>query len=68
MVSSSEPQLCFASIKVETHPCAECKAPMVLTCVNTVRLAFDARTFECFNCDNVDTMVIETKRESTLPV
>ena len=66
MVSSSEPQLCFASNEVETHPCAKCSAPMVLTCINTARLAFDVRTFECFNCDNIDKVVTETKRASTL--
>ena len=39
---------------------------MVLTRVKTARLAFDVRTFECFNCDNVDRLMIETKRGSTL--
>ncbi len=43
-----------------------CNAPMVLTRVNTARLAFDVHTFECFNCDNVDKVMIETKRGSTL--
>jgi hypothetical protein len=66
MVSLSEPQLCFASSEVETHPCERCRAPMVLTCVNTVRLGFDVRTFECFNCDNVDKVTAETKRAPTL--
>jgi hypothetical protein len=66
MVSLSEPRLCFASNEVETHPCAKCHAPMVLTCVNTARLAFDVRTFECFNCDNIDKVTTETKRASTL--
>jgi hypothetical protein len=66
MVSLSEPQLCFASNEVETHPCAKCSAPMVLTCINTARLAFDVRTFECFNCDNIDKVVIEANRASTL--
>ncbi len=39
---------------------------MVLTRINTVRLDFDVRTFECFNCENIDkTMImIETKRGS----
>jgi hypothetical protein len=66
MVSFSEPQFYFASSEVETHPCAKCNATMVLTRVNTARLAFDVRTFECFNCDNVDKLMIETKRGSTL--
>jgi hypothetical protein len=39
---------------------------MVLTRLNTVRLAFEARTYECFNCDNVDKVTIETKRGSSL--
>jgi hypothetical protein len=66
MVSLSEPRLCFASNEVEIQPCAKCSAPIVLTCVNTARLAFDVRTFECFNCDNVDKVTTETRRVSTL--
>jgi hypothetical protein len=68
MVSLSEPQLCFASNEVENHPCVKCNAPMVLTRVNTARLAFDVRTFECFNCDDADKVMTETKRGSTLSV
>lgn len=66
MVSLSDPQLCFSSSKVEAHPCAKCSAPMVLTRVNTARLAFDVRTFECFNCDNADKVTTETKRGSMI--
>jgi hypothetical protein len=61
-VSLTEPQLCFASCEIETHLCAKCSAPMVLTRVNTARLTFDVRTYECFNCDNVDKVMTETKR------
>lgn len=35
---------------------------MVLTRINTARLAFDIRTFECFNCDSVEKVMTETKR------
>jgi hypothetical protein len=38
---------------------------MVLTRVNTARLAFDVRTFECFNCENVDKVMTAAKRGST---
>jgi hypothetical protein len=38
---------------------------MVLTGIKTARLAFDIRTFECFNCDNVDKIMTETNRGST---
>jgi hypothetical protein len=61
----SEPLLCFASSEIECHFCAMCQAPMVLTRINTARLAFDVRTFECFNCDNVDKVMTETKRVSS---
>jgi hypothetical protein len=60
----SAPELRFASSKIESHPCIKCQAPMVLTRVNTARLAYDVRTFECFNCDNVDKVMTETKRGS----
>jgi hypothetical protein len=66
MVSLTEQKLCFASHEIETHPCTKCQAPMVLTRINSARLAFDVRTFECFNCDNIDKVMIETKRDSTL--
>ena len=36
---------------------------MVLTCIKTVRLAFDVCTFECLNCDNIDEVMIEIRRE-----
>ena len=39
---------------------------MVLTRVNTARLSFDVRTFECFNCDNVEKVMEETRRRPTL--
>lgn len=61
-MSSPDPLLSFASNKIESHPCAKCQAPMVLTRIKTARLAFDVRTFECFNCDNVDQITTETKR------
>ena len=63
-MSLSEPQLCLASSEIESHPCAKCSAPMVLTRVNTARLAFDVHTFECFNCDNVEKVIAETVRRS----
>jgi hypothetical protein len=59
-----ESQLRFVSDKIESHPCIKCKAPMALTRIKTARLAYDARTFECFNCDNVDKVMTETKRGS----
>jgi uncharacterized protein YlaI len=65
-MSLSEPQFRFVSNEVETYLCAKCSAPMVLTRVNTARLAFDIRTFECFNCDNIDKVMTETKRVSAL--
>jgi hypothetical protein len=39
---------------------------MMLSRINTARLDFDVRTFECFNCDNLDKVIIETKRGSAL--
>ncbi len=62
----SQSQLCFASKKIDAHPCAMCNAPMGLTRGNTARLAGDVHTCECFKCDNVDKVMIETTRRSTL--
>jgi hypothetical protein len=64
-MSLSEQKFCFASSEIETHPCAKCHAPMVLTRVDTARLDFDIRTFECFSCDNVDKVMTVTKRVVT---
>jgi len=66
MVSLSEPKPSFAINEIEPHPCVKCQAPMVLTRVNTARRNFDVRTFECFNCDNVDKVTTETRRDPTL--
>jgi hypothetical protein len=66
MASLSDPKLRFAVNEIESHPCVKCQAPMVLTRVNTARLSFDVRTFECFNCDNVDKVMTETRRDPTL--
>ena len=66
MVSLSEPKLGFATHEIEAHPCATCQAPMVLTRVNTARLSIDVHTFECFNCDNVEKVMEETRRRPTL--
>jgi hypothetical protein len=60
----SEPLLYSAANAIETHPCVKCLAPMVLTRINTARLAFDICTFECFSCDNIDKVMTETKRAS----
>jgi RNase P subunit RPR2 len=65
-VQSREPQFCVASNEIKNQHCVKCQAPMVLTRVNTARLSFDVRTFECFNCDNVDKVMTETRREPTL--
>ena len=53
-----------ASSAIETHLCSECHAPMALTRITTARLAFDVNTFECFNCDNVEKVMTETRRVS----
>jgi hypothetical protein len=66
VVSLSEEKLCFAANEIESHPCVKCQAPMVLTRVKTARLSHDVRTFECFNCDNVEKLMTETRREPTL--
>jgi hypothetical protein len=39
---------------------------MVLTRINTARLSHNVRTFECFNCDNVEKLMTETRRAPTL--
>jgi hypothetical protein len=49
---ASNPMFCFTSNKIESRPCANCRAPMM-----NVRLADsnpDQCTFECFNCNEVD--------------
>jgi hypothetical protein len=48
-----EPLFCFTSNNIEVHPCANCRAPMMLVC-NSGQSNFEMRTFECFNCDAVE--------------
>lgn len=45
----SESLFCFASNKIDSHFCPNCRAPMLVR----VGLDLSARTFECFNCDKV---------------
>jgi hypothetical protein len=52
-MSEPESLFCFTSNKIEIHPCANCRAPMMLSRINSARLDLDVRTFECFNCENV---------------
>jgi hypothetical protein len=59
---ASESIFCFASSRIESHPCANRLAPMVFVQINSVCLGLDVRRFECFNCDNVD-MIPERRAE-----
>jgi hypothetical protein len=43
---ASEPLFWFTSNKIESHACANCRAPMMLVRINSVHLDLDARTFE----------------------
>ena len=49
---ASEPLFCFTSNKIESHPCANCRAPMM----NVRSAGSDPGqcALECFNCDAVD--------------
>lgn len=49
---ASEPLFCFASNKIEIHPCPNCRAPMLVR-INSAGLDTNERTFECYNCDAV---------------
>jgi predicted RNA-binding Zn-ribbon protein involved in translation (DUF1610 family) len=55
-MSASGPLFCFTSNTIEIHPCPDCRAPMLIR-INSTRLDWDVRTFECFNCDNVVVIV-----------
>jgi len=49
---ASDTLFCFASSKIEIHPCPNCRAPM-LARISSAGLDTNERTFECFNCDTV---------------
>jgi hypothetical protein len=49
---ASDSLFCFASNKIEIHPCPNCRAPMLVR-INSAGLDTSVRTFECFNCDAV---------------
>jgi hypothetical protein len=63
-VAVSDSPVYGASGEIETRPCAKCRAAMALTRISTARLAFDLSTFECFNCDHVEKVMIKTTRVS----
>jgi hypothetical protein len=56
---------CFRSNKIESHPCANCRAPMMNVRFNLARLDSDQRTFECFNCDKVDCKSVHRQGSSS---
>jgi hypothetical protein len=43
---ASKPLFWFTSNKIESHACANCRAPMMLVRINLVYLDLDALTFE----------------------
>jgi hypothetical protein len=48
----SDSLLCFASSRIDIHPCPDCRAPM-LARINSAGLGWGIRVFECFNCNKV---------------
>jgi hypothetical protein len=51
-MSASDSLFCFTSNKIDFHPCPNCRAPMLVR-IKSTDINLNARTFECFNCDNV---------------
>jgi hypothetical protein len=51
-MSASDWLFCFTSNKIDFHPCPNCRAPMLVR-IKSTGVNLSARTFECFNCDNV---------------
>src|ERR1700689_61443 len=54
-MSVSDSLFCFASNKIDFHPCSNCRAPMLVR-IKSAGSDLSVRTFECFNCDNVVVM------------
>lgn len=50
----------FASNQIHHRPCAKCQAPMTFMRAKPARIGFDLQTFECANCNNVETITSET--------
>jgi hypothetical protein len=59
---ASETLFCFTSNKIESHPCANCRAPMMN--VRSAGSDPDRRTFECFNCHEVDREPVDRRGSS----
>lgn len=49
---ASDSLYCFASTKIEIHPCPNCRAPMLVR-INSAGPDTNVRMFECFNCHAV---------------
>ena len=54
----SEPLFCFTSNRIEIRPCPNCRAPMTLIRINSAPSNLEMRTFECFNCDDVNNIQV----------
>ncbi len=50
----------FTSNAIHHRPCGKCRAPMTFMRSKPARMGFDLHTFECSNCNNVETITAET--------
>lgn len=59
-MSATFPSVSFASNVIRHRPCSKCRAPMSLLHTKPSRIGFDLRTFECSNCNNLETSATES--------
>jgi hypothetical protein len=60
-MSASDSLFCFTSNKIDSHPCPNCRAPMLVR-INSAGVDLSVRTFECFNCDTRVSVLCEVPR------
>ncbi len=59
-MSATFPTVSFASNVIRHRPCGKCHAPMSLLHTKPARIGFDLRTFECSNCNSVESSTAES--------
>jgi hypothetical protein len=59
----SDSLFCFTANKIDFHPCPNCRAPMLVR-IKSIGVDLSARTFECFNCDNVVVVLVDPSEPS----
>jgi hypothetical protein len=65
MLNRAAPSFFNGKATSERPFCADCEAPMILTCLEPDRPRFDLRTFACLMCAAIESIVVPVSWSTT---